>query len=97
MSTVVVATMFVRAGKEAEAEEALRELASATHAEAGCLSYALHRDPKEPRTLVFVERWTSTVALENHLHQPYVKGSTRGCSSGRRRSGCSSRCRRAIR
>jgi quinol monooxygenase YgiN len=73
MSQVVVVARFVVAeGREEEAMGALAELAGQTHAEAGCLTYALHRAKDDPRTLVLVERWTSQIALDNHFLQPYV-------------------------
>jgi quinol monooxygenase YgiN len=70
---VVVATFEVQDGKADEAEAALRETIEATHAEAGCLSYALHRDVNAKNVFVLVEKWTSQVALDAHFHQPYVK------------------------
>ena len=47
---VVVATIRAKPGKEDELEMGLKELAASTHAEAGCLSYALHRDAADPQT-----------------------------------------------
>ena len=70
---VVVATFKLKPGQEDAARTAFADLVEKTHDEAGCLAYALHEDPKDPQTLVMVERWTSQVALENHFHQPYVK------------------------
>lgn len=73
MSQVVVtATFQVKEGHVDEGIAALTETITATHAEAGCLSYALHRDRHDPNTLVLIERWTSQVALDAHLQQPYV-------------------------
>jgi quinol monooxygenase YgiN len=69
---VVIAHLQVQPGHEAEAEAALSELVSATHAEAGCQTYALHRDAQDPCSFTFVERWTSMVALENHRQQPHM-------------------------
>jgi len=69
---VVVASFEVQDGKAAEAEAALRETIEATHAEAGCLSYALHRDKNDGNVFVLVEKWTSQVALDAHFQQPYV-------------------------
>jgi quinol monooxygenase YgiN len=69
---VVIAHLQVQPGHEAEVEEALAELVAATHAEAGCQTYALHRDPEDPCAFTFVERWTSMVALENHRQQPHM-------------------------
>jgi quinol monooxygenase YgiN len=69
---VVIAHLQVTPGHEAEVEAALSELVDATHGEAGCQTYALHRDPDDPGAYTFVERWTSMVALENHRHQPHM-------------------------
>jgi quinol monooxygenase YgiN len=70
---VVVATARVKEGQREALLDAVRPLVEGTHAEAGCLSYALHDDPEDPGVLVFVERWTSQVALENHRVQPHVR------------------------
>ncbi len=69
---VVVATIKAKPGREDELETGLKELAASTHAEAGCLSYALHRDAADPAVMVMVEHWTSQVALDSHFQQPYV-------------------------
>lgn len=71
-NVVVVATFKAKEGKVDEAIAALTPVIEQTHDEAGCLSYALHRDVNDPQTLVLVERWTSQVALESHFQQPYV-------------------------
>ena len=73
MSNIVVVAIFkLREGAEEAAIEALTPVIDGTHGEAGCLSYALHRGAHDPLTLVIVERWTSMVALESHMQQPYV-------------------------
>jgi quinol monooxygenase YgiN len=73
MGEVVVAASFkVRPGREQEAEEALREVARATHEEDGCLLYALHRGVDDPGRFVLLERWRSREDLDAHLQQPYV-------------------------
>jgi quinol monooxygenase YgiN len=69
---VVVITLVVKPGKEDVALAACEAAIGKTHDEAGCLSYALHRDLDEPRRFVLVERWTSSVAMESHTQQPYV-------------------------
>jgi quinol monooxygenase YgiN len=73
MSHVVVSAVFhVKDGRADEAIAAFTDTVVSTHDEAGCLSYALHRDKNDPNVLVLVERWTSQVALEAHIQQPYV-------------------------
>lgn len=69
---VVVATVEVKPGSE-EATQALLETAiTATHAEPGCITYALHRDFEQPQRFVMVERWASREALEEHFTQPHM-------------------------
>ena len=69
---VVVATLTVKEGMEDRALEVLGPVVDGTHSEAGCLTYAIHRDAADPRTFVVVEHWTSQVALDNHFVQPHM-------------------------
>ena len=69
----VIARVNARPGKEAELEQALRAVVAPTHAEPGCLRYALHRSSNDPATFVLVERWVSKEALDQHLEMPYLK------------------------
>ena len=73
MSEVVVAAAFkVKPGREAEAEEVLREVTRETHGEEGCLLYALHRGLDDPSRFVILERWRSRADLDAHFQQPYM-------------------------
>ncbi len=69
---VVVATVEVKAGSEEAVLALLQTAIEATHAEEGCLSYALHRDYEEPLRFVMVERWASREALDAHFTQPHL-------------------------
>jgi quinol monooxygenase YgiN len=73
-NVVVVALLRVHEGRGEEAAEALRPVIEGTHGEAGCLTYALHRDRSDPDRFALVERWTSPVALEAHFQQPHMSG-----------------------
>src|ERR1700733_8339805 len=74
MSEVVVVASFVaHPGQEQEAEKFLWDLLATTHAEEGCLLYALHRGIDDPRRLVYVERWESRPLLEQHLHSEHIQ------------------------
>lgn len=65
---VVVAIISAAAGKGAEAEALITtSLIPPTHAEDGCIAFALHRDFSDPDRLVLVERWTGREALDRHL------------------------------
>jgi quinol monooxygenase YgiN len=69
----VVGSFTARAGKEHEGEEAFKALLEPTHAEDGCILYALHRGVDDPRRLTFIERWASREALDAHLASPHIK------------------------
>jgi len=71
-AVVVVASFQVKPGMVDEAIAALAPTIEQTHAEEGCISYALHRDSASPDRLVLLERWASQEALESHLQEPYV-------------------------
>jgi len=73
MSEVVVVGSFkAQPGKEEEATEAFRRLVAPTHAEPGCILYALHRGVDDPSRLAFVERWASREELDAHLQSDHV-------------------------
>jgi quinol monooxygenase YgiN len=74
MSEVVVVGSFTaQPGKEQEAQEAFVALLEPTHAEDGCILYALHRGADDPARLTFIERWASREALEAHLASPHIQ------------------------
>jgi quinol monooxygenase YgiN len=70
---VVVGSFTARAGKEQEAAEAFEAIVAPTHAEDGCILYALHRGSDDPRRLAFVERWESPEKLQAHLASDHVQ------------------------
>jgi quinol monooxygenase YgiN len=73
VTVVVVSTFRAHEGKVQQTVAVLTELVERAHDEPGCLTYALHRDPTDPRTMVIVGRWTSKIALESHFQQPYLR------------------------
>ena len=70
---VVVGSFVALPGKEEEAAEAMQALVAPTHAEDGCILYALHRGVDDPRRLALVERWASREQLDAHLGSPHVQ------------------------
>jgi quinol monooxygenase YgiN len=70
---VVVATILVKDEAQDQALAALTTAIEATHGEAGCLRYALHRDLDEPARFVMVEEWATPEALQEHATQPHLK------------------------
>jgi quinol monooxygenase YgiN len=69
---IVVGSFTARPGKEADAVAAFEALLEPTHAEEGCILYALHRGLDDTRRLAFVERWASRESLDAHLASPHV-------------------------
>jgi quinol monooxygenase YgiN len=69
---VVVGSFTAEPGKEDEALAAFEALVEPTHAEPGCILYALHQGGDDPRRLAFVERWASREELDAHLASPHV-------------------------
>ena len=69
---VVVGSLKARPGKEDEAAQALADLVEPTHAEAGCILYAMHRGADDPARFAFVERWESREHLDAHLGSAHV-------------------------
>ncbi len=68
MAEVVVVVLFRAApGRAGEAEEAFAEVIPATHAEEGCVLFAVHRVAGDPDAFALIERWASREALDAHL------------------------------
>jgi quinol monooxygenase YgiN len=74
MAEVVVVGSFVaREGKEDEARAAFEALVAPTHAEDGCILYALHQGNEDKRKLAFLERWASREAIDAHMESDHLK------------------------
>ncbi|HSJ72886.1 MAG TPA: putative quinol monooxygenase [Miltoncostaeaceae bacterium] len=74
MAEVVVVVLFqARPGQGAEAEAAFAEVAPATHAEDGCVAFAVHRVAGDADRFVLVERWASREALDAHMATPHLR------------------------
>jgi len=74
MPEVAVVAIFVaRPGKEEELRQALEANVEPTRKEPGALQYDLHRDIKEPRRFIFVERWESEAALAKHGESAHIQ------------------------
>ncbi len=71
---IVIATLTAKPGMADTVEAGLSDALAPTHAEDGCLLYALHRGGPDDLTFVFVERWSSAAALAAHAAQPWVTG-----------------------
>jgi len=70
---IVVGSFTAREGREADARAAFEALLEPTHAEPGCILYALHQGVDDPRRMAFIERWASREELDDHLRSPHVQ------------------------
>jgi quinol monooxygenase YgiN len=72
MSTTFIATIVVKAGKEAEFERLQKELSQLTHAhESETLVYDVIKHRTRPRTYVVYGRFKDEAAFELHMHSPF--------------------------
>jgi quinol monooxygenase YgiN len=72
MSTTFIATIVVKAGKEAEFERLQKELSQLTHAhEPETLVYDVIKHRARPRTYVVYGRFKDEAAFELHMHSPF--------------------------
>jgi quinol monooxygenase YgiN len=70
---VVTALLQVRPDQVDSALPVLETAIAATHGEAGCIAYTLHRDLDDPTRFVIVEKWASPEALAEHAETPHLK------------------------
>lgn len=74
VSEVIVTAVFkAKQGHEDVVVGALKEAAAQTHAEEGCILYALHQGAEDPCQIVLVERWRAREDLDEHLTKPYIQ------------------------
>lgn len=71
---VVVATFRAQPGRADEVEAGLGDAIRRTHAEPGCIRYALQRGVSDPDLVMLIERWASAEDLARHAEQPHVTG-----------------------
>ena len=69
---VVVGSLKARPGKEDATAEALGTLVAPTHAEDGCILYALNQGAADKTRFAFVERWESQEKLDAHLGSAHI-------------------------
>lgn len=67
----VVARAKVQPGHEDEVERALRENASASRDESGCVSYSVLRG--DDGVFMTVERWRTRADADQHMTTPHVQ------------------------
>ncbi len=69
----VIARARAREEKVRHVKEVLMGLVGPTREEPGCISYVLHQAPEDVSQFVFVEKWASQAALDEHLQKPHLK------------------------
>jgi quinol monooxygenase YgiN len=69
---VVVVSLQAAEGKGDEVVKAFGEAIPPTHAEEGCVKYALHRDNNDPDHFVHIEKWRSQEDLDAHMQTPHL-------------------------
>nr|WP_315381249.1 putative quinol monooxygenase [uncultured Sphingomonas sp.] len=70
---ILFARLKAQPGQAEALELVLRALVGPTRAEAGCLTYVLHRAIALPDTWLLYESWASRAALDAHFAQPYMQ------------------------
>ena len=70
---IVIAKSKAKKGFEDQLETAVKAAIPPTHAEPGCIKYALHRSIEDPSQFVLIEKWTSKEALNEHLKTPHIQ------------------------
>lgn len=71
MMIKVVAKNYIAADKVDQCIELVKELVEQTKKEAGCISYKMYQDIKEPSLLTMIETWESEEALQAHMASPH--------------------------
>ena len=69
---VVVGRVRTDADKRSELVRIGQQVAAASRAEPGCISYRLYEDTEAENNFVFVEEWESDEALKRHFATPHI-------------------------
>ena len=69
---VVVGRVKTDAEKRAALIQIAQKVATASRAEAGCISYRICQDTESAEDFVFVEEWESEEALQTHFRTPHI-------------------------
>ena len=69
----VIAVLTAQAGKEAEVEAVLAELAEHSRKEEGCIEYGFYRDRDDATRVLAFEIWASSDALDFHFATEHFK------------------------
>ena len=70
---LVIANLHVREASVAPAIAVMRDLASASRREAGCLRFEVLQHATDPTQLVVVEAWRGEAAADAHMQSGHVQ------------------------
>ncbi len=70
---IVIASSKAKLGRTKELEQALREVATPTRAQPGCVLFSLYRSAENPSVIIGFERWASRKAHQQHLDGAHVQ------------------------
>ena len=73
MELYIFGKFLVRAGKESAFESALREVVTATRAEAGCVEVHGYRSVRNARLYYLHSRWRDEQVFEAHAKLPHTE------------------------
>jgi len=73
MALAVIAKIKAKAGNEAQAEAAFREMITKVRTEPGTLSYILHKSTQDPTVFVFYETYQDQAAFDFHGKTDHMK------------------------
>lgn len=68
----VIARFHAREGQEADVAAALRDVASPSREERGCLAIDAYRSTRDPRLFYVHSRWVDEAAFETHAGLPHT-------------------------
>jgi quinol monooxygenase YgiN len=72
METFIFARFHARAGEEQAVETALRDVASPTREEPGCLSFQVFRSTQDPRLFYVHSHFRDEAAFDTHASLPHT-------------------------
>jgi quinol monooxygenase YgiN len=75
---IIIGSLTAKPGKEDALRTVLAELVIPTHAEDGCILYAVHQGAEDPTRFAIVERWTSQEVLDAHIASEHMKAALAG-------------------
>ena len=73
MTIRCVARVLAQPGKTEALRALLLQLLEPTRKEAGCVSYQLTQNTKDPNDFTFLEEWCDEAAIAAHMNQPHVR------------------------